>query len=74
MPTLAEQTAARLEHAGITWDDPGLARIAEQNRAARLNVELAALKAGRPAPGDDCNWPGCPAHARLWYLRREQAA
>lgn len=40
---LAEETAERLRLAGITWDDPALARIAEHNRAA---AEMAARKAG----------------------------
>lgn len=32
--TLAELVAARLERAGITWDDPGLVQIREHNRLA----------------------------------------
>lgn len=66
--TLSEQTAARLERAGITWDDPGLARIQEQNREAVLRAELAALKGGRPMLKDDCGWPSCPVH-RSWLVR-----
>jgi len=43
-PTLSEQTAARLAAAGITPDDPGLAGIAEWNRA---------LSAGQPQREDE---------------------
>lgn len=71
--TLAEQTAARLERAGITWDDPGLARILENNREAMFRAELAALKANRPPLAEDCGWPGCPDHRWLSAYRRAVA-
>jgi hypothetical protein len=70
---LAEQTAARLERAGITWDDPGLAAIADNNREAVLRAELAALKAGQAAPRDDCQWKSCPVHWWLWHERHAAA-
>lgn len=38
--TLADRIAARLEAAGITWDDPALEQIRAWNRDARLRAEL----------------------------------
>lgn len=45
-PTLSEQTAARLAAAGITPDDPGLAGIAEWNRALGAGQPQREAEAG----------------------------
>lgn len=39
--SLAELVAARLERAGIAWDDPGLVYLREWNQRARERGRLA---------------------------------
>jgi len=67
-PTLAGETARRLQAAGYTWDSPEIIAITEQNRRAAqrrtVHVEQRRGQFGKTIESrldaNNCGWPTCP--------------